>query len=708
MWSLPACCVLYIISVHSLHVQAVSLADRQKCGPNDVAPTTRVDTTERLSRFRAALSRIQVDNKSVVAFIVGSGDAHNSEYPTSHDQRRAYITGFAGSAGTALITQNKAALWTDGRYFVEAEDTLDCNWILMKSGLANVPNFGDWLNDVIGENGAFVGVDRTLYSHTSFNSLSNQLQKQSKGLVLQAVSRNPVDEAWASDRQPQPEQPRTGINALNLTFSGKSWQDKVADVQTTLRNKNISAFVVTALDETAWLFNLRGSDIKYNPFFLSYAIVEQARVRLYVLDKDRRLQAQPTDPETKVSLSEHLGTSRTGSCVDQRAACVEVPEYNQAEVEAALMDISNTSKVWITYEANYAIYLATAKNRIIDKSPIALVKSKKNEVEQTGMQSSHNRDSAALITFLAFMENEITSGRQWTEVSAAAELDGRRKQLQYNRGLSFTTISGYGSNGAIIHYSPSNATDKKITTDSLYLLDSGGQYLDGTTDVTRTMHYGNPTSYEKECYTRVLMSAINLAMLKWPRGLYGHQIDAIARSPLWEVGFVYRHGTGHGIGAYLSVHEGPGSIGLTLSSNPSSEPLDAYQFYSDEPGYYENGKFGIRLETIVMIKPATPKYTTANETFYEFQPITLVPFETKLIDYSLLSLKQAEWLNDYNDRARSHILPLLEGDQTAVNWFTERTQTINTAFYKYSTASQTCNHPVLYIAVLATFLQLIS
>ncbi|CAG5121574.1 unnamed protein product, partial [Candidula unifasciata] len=605
---------------------------------------------------------------------------------------------------TAVITQDKAALWTDGRYFVEAEDTLDCNWILMKTGLANVPSYAEWLNIEIGESGAYVGVDRTLYTHTSFNSLSNELLRQSKGLILQAVGTNPVDQAWVSGR---PEQAKTNINALNITFAGVRWQEKVANVQERLTRRNIAAFVVTALDETAWLFNLRGSDIDYNPFFLSYAIVEQQKVRLYIIDKDKRLTAEPSDPETNITVAQHLETSLTGSCAGQGSSCVEVLEYDQAAVEAALTTISNTSSVWITYEANLAIYLATARNCIIDKSPIALVKSQKNEVERNGMQRSHNRDSAALIKFLAFMENEITSGKDWTEVTAAAELDGRRKKLQYNRGLSFTTISGYGSDGAIIHYSPSNTTDKKISTDSFYLLDSGGQYLDGTTDVTRTLHYGNPTSYEKECYTRVLMAAISLAMLKWPQGLYGRQIDAIARSPLWEVGFVYRHGTGHGIGSYLSVHEGPGRIKLVTEINPSDEPLTSYQYFSDEPGYYEDGKFGIRLETIVMVKTATPKYTTANETFYEFQHITLVPFERKLIDYSLLTLKQVEWLNSYNDRARSEILPLLEGDQAAINWFHDRTQRIDTNLYKYNnSASQTCITPIFYLAILGIFLQL--
>uniref|UniRef100_A0A2C9L1E3 Peptidase M24 domain-containing protein n=1 Tax=Biomphalaria glabrata TaxID=6526 RepID=A0A2C9L1E3_BIOGL len=226
------------------------------------------------------------------------------------------------------------------------------------------------------------------------------------------------------------------------------------------------------------------------------------------------------------------------------------------------------------------------------------------------MKNAYRRDSAELVKFLAFLENEVKSGSDWTEVSAAERLDNQRKTLQYNRGVSFPTIAGFGSNGAIIHYMPLPSTNKQITTDSFFLLDSGGQYLDGTTDVTRTMHYGNPSDYEKECYTRVLMSSINLAMIKWPQGQRGGVLDTVARNPLWQVGLDYRHGTGHGIGAYLSVHEGPGGINVNSNSDPALKP---YEFYSDEPGYYEDGKFGIRLETVVTAVPYQTKVSSWRE-----------------------------------------------------------------------------------------------
>ncbi|KAK6985392.1 xaa-Pro aminopeptidase 1, partial [Biomphalaria glabrata] len=255
-----------------------------------------------------------------------------------------------------------------------------------------------------------------------------------------------------------------------------------------------------------------------------------------------------------------------------------VLEYNLVDLEAYLRALAETTIVLVTYHANYAVYQAVKNNVTVGSSPIEIDKAIKNPTERVGMKNAYRRDSAELVKFLAFLENEVKSGRDWTEVSAAQRLDNQRKTLQYNRGVSFPTIAGFGSNGAIIHYMPLPRTNKQITTDTFFLLDSGGQYLDGTTDVTRTMHYGNPSDYEKECYTRVLMSSINLAMIKWPQGQRGGVLDTVARNPLWQVGLDYRHGTGHGIGAYLSVHEGPGGINVNSNSDPALKP---YEFYSD-------------------------------------------------------------------------------------------------------------------------------
>ncbi|RUS76026.1 hypothetical protein EGW08_016204, partial [Elysia chlorotica] len=663
-----------LLCLAAQHVNGQRLA----CGNGDSAPANRVNTTDRLEKFRTALSSITVSQIPVVAFIVGSPDAHNSEYPTKHDERRAFISGFSGSAGTAVITAERAALWTDGRYHLEADEVLDCNWELIKEGLPGSQTIAEWLNSNLNAR-AQVGIDRTLVSNVNFLELESKLAKLPKQLVLHELNadRNPVDTVWdASTETTRPAQPTEPINALDIKFAGKTWQQKVADLRTSLSSHNAQTMVISALDEVAWLFNLRGDDILFNPFFLAYAIVEPSDVSLYILDRANRLSRQPSDRDSTVTLAEHLNfNASTDSCAGMVGECVQVKDYSLVltDVQAA----AQRGAVFVTYDTNYAIYLNAQNNRVVGKSPVALAKSQKNSVERAGMQNAYNRDSAALVKFLAFMEKEIEAGQSWTEVSAGAELDKRRGQLQYSRGLSFETISAYGSNGAIIHYRPAMATNKNIGTDSMYLLDSGGQYLDGTTDVTRTMHYGTPSAEEKESYTRVLMSAINLALLVWPEEIYGRQIDAIARYALWEAGMVYRHGTGHGIGAYLSVHEGPGRISLVHSIKAKDEFLTPYQYFSDEPGYYKAGAFGVRLETIVMVDKATTKYTDSGEQFHNFKTITYVPFEPKLIDYSFMNAKQVNWLNDYNAKVRQQILPLISDDQTAIDWLNVRTEPIS-------------------------------
>ncbi|KAK3756156.1 hypothetical protein RRG08_065561 [Elysia crispata] len=692
--------LLLLLCLAAHHVKGQRLA----CGAGDTPPSNRVNTTDRLEKFRTELSGITVSQIPVMAFIVGSPDAHNSEYPTKHDERRAFISGFSGSAGTAVITQTKAALWADGRYYLEADEVLDCNWELMKEGLPGTQTIAEWLNSELSPR-AQVGIDRTLVSNVHFLELQSTLSNMPKQLVLHDLpeNSNPVDTVWELSTTPtRPAQPMAPINALDIKFAGKTWQDKIDELRTSLTSLNAETMVISALDEIAWLFNLRGNDIQFNPFFLAYAIVEPQDISLYILDKTNRLTRQPSDAASTVTMAEHLNINgTTESCTGMTGKCVQVKDYSQAlaDVTAA----AQRGPVFVTHDTNYAIYLNAQNNRVVGKSPVALAKSQKNSVERAGMQAAYNRDSAALVKFLAFLEKEIEAGRSWTEVSAGAELDKRRGELQYSRGLSFETISGYGSNGAIIHYRPAAETDKTIGTDSMYLLDSGGQYLDGTTDVTRTMHYGTPTAEEKEAYTRVLMSAINLALLVWPEQIYGRQIDAIARYALWEAGLVYRHGTGHGIGAYLSVHEGPGRISLVHGVKPKDEYLHAYQYFSDgpgdiepvnsirvsdepliehqyfthEPGYYKDGGFGIRLETIVMVDKTTTKYTTSGEQFHKFKAITFVPFEPKLIDYSYMNAKQVNWLNDYNVKVREQILPLISDDQTAIDWLNSRTEPIS-------------------------------
>ncbi|XP_070188536.1 xaa-Pro aminopeptidase 1-like isoform X2 [Littorina saxatilis] len=691
---LAACCLVLAATLcacgpvedenvgHRSKRAAPSVADRKACQPGDVQPARRVDTTQRLSDLRAAMV-----NQSLDAFIVLSDDAHGSEYPSPRDKRRGFISGFTGSAGYAAVTGTQAAMWTDGRYFLEADDALDCNWIFMRMGEKDVPTLIEWLVSVLDASNV-VGADPFLVPNSKWLSYESALKKAN--ITLKNVTANPVDIAWGAD---QPMPPMSNISALEYKYTGETWKQKVLDIRAAMISRRLfGAYVVTSLDEIAWLFNIRGSDIDYNPFFISYAIIEvyeqtnANRTRLYIYDKARRLTMNPNDSETRHKLHEHLNTGADGQCQTGEMFCVEVVDYVPEDVTKAVQAVVNddvNNKVWVTHLCNYAIYgVIPEAQRVQERSMIALSKAQKNEVERKGMENAYNRDSAVLIEFLAKIEQDVKSGKRWTEVSAAMDLKNMRFAAALNRGLSFPSISGVGPNGAIIHYRPANDTDRPITTTETYLLDSGGQYLDGTTDVTRTMHYGQPSAYVMECYTRVLMGAIDLAVMVWPEGLYGRQIDMAARAPLWSVGLEYRHGTGHGIGAYLSVHEGPGRISLYHEPTVNDETLYAYMFFSDEPGYYEPGRFGIRLETVVMVEPTNTTHKFGDKQFLRFKPITLVPFEPNLIDYSLLSKRQIEWLSDYHKLTQETIKPLLT-TTLAKDWLKARTN----SFTDHSTSA---------------------
>ncbi|XP_046359221.2 xaa-Pro aminopeptidase 1-like [Haliotis rufescens] len=684
--------------LHVIHKRQAP-AERPSCQTGAAVPETRVDTTTRLQAIRTLFPG--VPGGAIHAYIVPSVDAHQSEYPSYYDLRRGYISGFEGSAGTAVILTNSAALWTDGRYHLEADENLDCNWTFMKQGLPGVPSISDWLVDQLKTTpGARVGASPFLMNARTWKSYSEKFAKS--GIAMVEVANDLVDQIWTSGR---PAQPNTPINELPMEYAGKSWDSKIGDVRGKMNAKGAAAYIVTSLDETAWLFNLRASDIAYNPFFISYAIVERNRVRLYILNHATKLTQEPTDAATTRKLYEHLNTGMGGSCASSTGSCVEVLAYTSNGIVAAVADIASNSsnKVWVSLLCNQAIYSAIPEaQRIHGKSAIALMKSKKNIVERAGMQASHIRDAVALINFLERLEREVKAGQPWTEVKAAVELKKERFKQELNRGLSFPTIAGSGSNGAIIHYRPTNVTDKQITTSDMFLLDSGGQYLDGTTDVTRTLHFGQPSDYEKECYTRVLMGHIDLALLKWPKGLYGREIDAIARAPLWEAGLRYLHGTGHGIGAFLSVHEGPGRISLSHNVNPSDEALEEHMYFSDEPGYYEDGQFGIRLETIVTIELAQTAHPFPNSVFLGFKPVTLVPYEPNLINFDMLGPKQIKWLNDYHKRVEQEVGPKLSG--AALQWVKARTLSIS----NQSTSSATTYAPTALLMMGAAVLSVMS
>lgn len=651
----------------------VDSVNRPSCGIGQPVPRTRIETYDRVQALRAWFSNPVGDGRRIQAYIIPSVDQHQSEYVSPYDKRRGFISGFEGSAGTAVVTVNESALWTDGRYFLEAESVLDCHWRLQRQHTPGVPSISEWLGSVL-PSGARVGASPLLLTADKWMDLSQELAIYN--ITLVHVLRDLVDMIWSTTR---PKRPSSIVNALPREFAGKSWENKVRDIRNELIRQNADAFLVTSLDETAWLFNLRGNDVPFNPFFMSYAIVERQRTRLYLYEHEKKLTSRPTDRQTKKILYEHLNTGMDGQC-HGKSDCVEVYSYENMLKDVKEVAYRSQNKIWISHRCNYAIYALIPPVKLLKtQSPISIMKAVKNDVERKGMENANIRDSVVLIDFLQKLEKEVKNGRRWTEMSAANELANMRSQQKYNRGLSFNAISGSGPNGAIIHYTVSNITDRDITTKDMYLLDSGGQYLDGTTDITRTFHYGFPTSYEKECYTRVLMGFIDLARRRWPEGTTGSLLDSFARQHLWDVGLNYRHGTGHGIGAYLSVHEGPSSFSPYHKKN--DVPLMDGMFLSDEPGFYEDGKFGIRLETVLMVHETRMKYNYKNMRFLGLKPVTLVPFEPNLINYSLLSSDHVKYLNYYNRLCSDIIGPELVrlGKYDAISWLRNRTMHINAA-----------------------------
>lgn len=656
----------------------ISPQDRPSCPPGENTPPNRINSTRRLRDLRNEMRNIGID-----AYIIPSGDAHQSEYTSPHDQRRKFICGLSGSAGYAIVTMTKAALWTDGRYFLQAEAEMDCNWILMKKGEKDVPSSTEWLISVLeGIESATVGSYPFLLGSKSWTDYEEDISEFN--ITMIKTNEDLVGKIWKIGRPPFPNTP---INALPYRFSGRHWQEKIADMHVAMKEKNADAMVVTGLDETAWLLNLRASDIPFTPVFFSYVIVNRKKNQtvLYIKNHLTKLNSAPTDEASTQKLYKHLNTGENGSCSGKTGYCVEVNEYDPAAVARKLKSVvENSQKVWISPFCSYAFYSLIPKTKMLqENTPICVQKARKNPIERQGMIESHVKDAVALISFLARLEKEVKAGLRWTELSAAEELRKYRGKQKYNRGPSFESISSSGSNGAVIHYTPSNLTDKEITTDEIYLLDSGGQYLDGTTDVTRTFHFGSPTDFQKECYTLVLKGYIDLANVKFMKmsfGPYGRELDILARRHLWNSGLDYRHGTGHGIGMYLGIHEGPARIGMTGKQPSYDHPIEEGQFFSDEPGYYEDGSFGIRLENIMEVKKFNLKYKYRNSVFLGFETVTLVPHEPNLINYEMLSEDQINWLNTYHKKIHDTIGPLLKNtNKEAYDWMELRTRKITRA-----------------------------
>ena len=578
---------------------------------------------ERVERLRSWMKE-----NGISAFVFPSSDPHNSEYVADHWKSREWISGFSGSAGTAVVTLEHAALWTDSRYFIAAEKELKgTDFQLMKLRVEGTPSISEWLvRELSNYQKAVVGVDGNVNSFIEVSSMERELA--SKGNITVRTDADPMAELW-TDR---PVIPDNKVSLHPLEYSGESTSSKISRIRKQLADSGADGLLVTALDEIAWVLNLRGSDVHCNPVFVSYLLISPEKVVLYI--NNVKLLAEVKDYLT----SEQIAVDAYEAVVDG---------LRSYEGKSLLVDMSST---------NYSLATAVPTEKLCEGvSPIASMKAIKNEAEQEGFRAAMLRDGVAVVKFLAWLKPAVEAGGQ-TEISLDERLTALRAEQPKFKGISFDTIVGYEEHGAIVHYEATPETDIPVEPHGLVLIDSGAQYLDGTTDITRTIALGNLTEEQCRVYTLVLKGHIQLDMCKFPAGACGSQLDAIARVPMWREGYNYMHGTGHGVGSYLNVHEGPHQI--RMEWRPA--PLQAGMTVTNEPGIYLEGKFGVRIENTLLIVPAE---STAFGDFLKFETLTLAPIDTAPIVLEMLSTEEREWLNNYHHRVYESLSPYLEGNE---------------------------------------------
>ncbi|KAF4835289.1 putative Xaa-Pro aminopeptidase P [Colletotrichum siamense] len=611
----------------------------------------QINTTGRLSTLRELMKERNID-----VYVIPSEDSHSSEYIAGCDARREFISGFSGSAGCAVVTLDRAALATDGRYFNQASKQLDQNWLLLKQGLQDVPTWQEWSAEQ-SAGGKVVGVDPELITASIAKKLAEKI-KRCGGSDLVALDENLVDLVWAKDR---PARPKNPVVVLPETFSGKDVKSKLKDLRQDLEKKNSHAFVVSMLDEIAWLFNLRGDDIPYNPVFFSYAIITNESATLYI-DKSKLGEA------TRAYLSDN------GIAIESYESIFEAISALRSSVDRA--DDGLVSKRFIiSTKASWALKRSLGGDGLVDEvhSPIGDSKAVKNKTEMAGMRACHIRDGAALIEYFAWLEDQLVAKKAvLDEVQAADKLEQLRSKHKDYVGLSFDTISSTGANAAVIHYKPERGACSVIDPNAIYLCDSGAQFLDGTTDTTRTLHFGQPTEAEKLAYTLVLKGNIALDTAIFPKGTTGFALDCLARQHLWREGLDYRHGTGHGVGSYLNVHEGPIGIGTRVQF--AEVALAPGNVVSIEPGFYEDGSYGIRIENVAMVTEVKTKHSFGDKPYLGFEHVTMVPYCQNLIEPSLLTAEEKKWLNAHNADIFQKTRDFFAHDPLTLAWLTRETQ----------------------------------
>ncbi|KAJ3670224.1 hypothetical protein LUZ60_010548 [Juncus effusus] len=625
----------------------------------------RGEEDEKLSSLRKMFSRQDV---AVDAYIVPSQDAHQSEFIAECFTRRAFLTGFTGSAGTAVVTKEKAALWTDGRYFLQAEKQLNNNWTLMRSGTNGVPSTSEWLTDIL-PSGARVGIDPFLFSFDAAEELKQEISKKNQELIL-LKDFNLVDEIW-KDMKPKP--PSEPARVHDMKHAGADVASKLSYLRSQLSENGSSAIVVSMLDEIAWLLNMRGSDVPHSPVFYAYLIVEMERATLFIDNKKITQEVSDHLKNSGVELKPYESILPEIESLAEKGAKLWL---DTSTVNAAIVSVFRTACARYTNKLNNKTNNQSSyePDILYKVSPVTLAKAVKNNAEIDGMKNAHLRDAAALAEFWCWIEKEIGNNIKLSEVDVADKLLEFRQKQEGFIETSFDTISGYGANGAIIHYCPTTEDCSLVEKKSLFLLDSGGQYIDGTTDITRTVHFGQPSIRQKDCFTRVLQGHIAIDQAVFPERTPGFVLDVLARSSLWKVGLDYRHGTGHGVGAALNVHEGPQSISFRFGNFTS---LQTGMIVSNEPGYYEDNSFGIRIENLLLVKEADVPNSFGGIEYLGFEKLTFVPIQTKLVNLSLLSHGEIKWLNDYHEQVWEKVSPLLKGEALEWLWKNTRPLTLN-------------------------------
>ena len=577
---------------------------------------------------RVALLRAELDKRGLDGFVVPMADEHQNEFVPRHAQRLAWLSCFLGSAGTIIVLRDKAAIFVDGRYTLQVRDQVDLSVFDTRSHLV----VADWLTEQLSA-GQQLGYDPWL--HTAAGVKSLQTACDAAGASLVAVETNPLDAVWSD----QPPPPLARIVPHDGGYAGEPSADKRARIAKQVSEKGAQALALSATDSIAWLLNVRGADVGRTPLALAYGLLhEDASFDLFV---DERKVDGP--------LRAHLGNQVR--ILPQEALGAALDALGDGE-KSVLVD-QNTAPAWI------AGRLRDAGAPIIKGAdPCQQAKAVKNATELAGARTAHERDGVALVKFLAWLDVEAPKGTV-DELTAVERLQAFRAEGDLFRDLSFDTIAGAGPNGAIVHYRVSAETNRLLGLGELFLVDSGAQYLDGTTDVTRTIPIGDPTDEMKDRFTRVLKGHIALARAVFPQGTTGHQLDVLARGALWQAGLDFKHGTGHGVGSYLGVHEGPHNI----SPRPSPTPLEPGMIVSNEPGYYKEGAYGIRIENLIAVR--ADQDGEDDEPFYGFETLTLAPIDRRLIETSLLEHEEQRWLNAYHARVFDTLSGDLDGETAA-------------------------------------------